>query len=925
MARKRRVFSSGVQPLLKQLISRKHRPIVVIILSALFGLITTLSIPAWSDNDTPFQNSASRIQPSSSNALELAREGQQRYNAGQFDGAAKLWQQAADAYEQAGEREGMTKSLINKSQALQDLGLYPKACKTLVQVFAIDNPDCSPEQLDGLLETLSQQSDSLSLTQAIGLRSLGDVLRRQGLLEESKAFLQLSWSVAAGSPEASATLLSLGNTERALGNQIRNRWDYEEVTEIIDGQSQEAATAPYQQAFNAYNQAAAAVSAASITKIQAQLNHFSLLLDIKEWWAEQTNRRIASWSRLNQSQLTQRAKDFLSQLESELNQQARAKPAQIESELASLIPSRAAVYARINFAQSLMQLRQLNHVEPLLDTAVQQARALRDKRAETYALGYLGQLYDKQGQWSKATQLTRQALSLAQEQAINGDAREIAYLWQSQLGRLLKEQGDTPGAIAAYTAAFNTLQSLRTDLNAHHRDVQFYFSQEVKPVYLELADLLLQSELSEEELNSLVVLNPSTTQKQYEVKPPKNLDLARRAIESLQLAELDNFFQDPCSEEADVAVQIDDIDPQAAVIYPIVFPDRLEVILSLPGKPLQASATPLGEREVNETLDELYDTLYNESVDNSALNIFRTIPLNPEELEENIQKLLPIFAKAYNWLIRPFETELDSNQIRTLVFVLNGRLQRVPMAALYNGQQYLIERYNIALVPSLQLIDSGQWQREQIRVLAAGVSQQVELRGEIFPALTNVPKELDQIQEAFPDSQKLLNEEFTAITVQSQLKSDFPVVHLATHGLFSSNPEKTFIITGDRNAINIDQLSALFTAGEARGPELLVLSACETATGDERAVLGLAGVAVRSGARSTLATLWPVGDASTAKLMGQFYQALKKPGVKKIEALRSAQLSLIESLKVNPRFEELEELPPHPYYWAPYVLVGNWH
>lgn len=924
MARERRIFSIGVQSILKHLISRKLRLIIVIVLSILLGLITTLSIPAWSDNDTPFPHSASTIQSSSRKALELAREGQQRYNAGQFDQAAKLWQQATEAYEQAGERDGMTKSLINKSQALQALGLYPKACKTLLQVFAVDNPDCSSEQLDGLSKTLSQQSDSLFLTQAIALRSLGDVLRRQGLLEESQVFLQLSWSIAAGSPESSATLLSLGNTERALGKQRQNRWDYEEITEIIDGQFQQAVISLYQQAFNFYKEAAATDSAAPLTKIQAQLNHFSLLGEIDEWWTEQTNRRLASWSRLNQSQLTQRAKDFLLQLESELNQQALALPDQIESELASLIPSRAAVYARINLAQSLMRRQQLTHAQTLLSTAVQQARTLSDKRAETYALGYLGQIYDRQGQWSNATRLTRQALSLAQEQALNGDAREITYLWQSQLGRLLKEQGDTPGALASYTAAFNTLQSLRTDLKAHHQNVQFDFNQEVKPVYLDLADLLLQSGLSEEELNSLVMLNPSLTQKQYEAKNPPHLDLARRVIESLQLAELDNFFQDPCSEETDVAVQIDEIDPQAAVIYPLVFPERLEVILSQPGKPLQASVTQLGEREVNETLDELYDNLYNESVDNSALNIFRTIPLNPEELEENIQKLLPILTKTYNWLIRPFEPELDSNHIRTLVFVLNGRWQRVPMAALYNGQQYLIERYNIASVPSLQLIDSEQLQREQIRVLAAGVSQQVELRGEIFPALTNVPQELDQIQQAFPDSQKLLNEEFTAITVQNQLKSDFPFVHLATHGLFSSNPEKTFLLTGDRHALNIDQLRALLATGEARVPELLVLSACETATGDERAVLGLAGMAVRSGARSTLATLWPVGDASTAQLMGQFYQALKKPGVKKSEALRIAQLSMLESLKVNPPFEEFEKMTPHPYYWAPYVLVGNW-
>lgn len=132
-----------------------------------------------------------------------------------------------------------------------------------------------------------------------------------------------------------------------------------------------------------------------------------------------------------------------------------------------------------------------------------------------------------------------------------------------------------------------------------------------------------------------------------------------------------------------------------------------------------------------------------------------------------------------------------------------------------------------------------------------------------------------------------------------------------------------FIITGDGKSISINELSALLRQAE-NNLELLVLSACETATGDERAVLGLAGVAVRSGARSTLATLWPVGDASTAEVMSKFYQDLKKPGEKKLDALRMAQLSLIESLKTKPPFEEMRALPPHPYYWASYVLVGNW-
>ncbi|MCX7595310.1 MAG: CHAT domain-containing protein, partial [Fischerella sp.] len=274
-------------------------------------------------------------------------------------------------------------------------------------------------------------------------------------------------------------------------------------------------------------------------------------------------------------------------------------------------------------------------------------------------------------------------------------------------------------------------------------------------------------------------------------------------------------------------------------------------------------------------------------------------------------------------LIQSVETQLNTNQIKNLVFVLNGRLQKVPMAALYNGQQYLIEKYGVALVPSLQLIDPKLLKREKIKVLAAGVSKQIQIQGEIFPALVNVPKELDEIKEAFPSSLKLLNQEFTTQTIQNQLKENFPVVHLATHGLFSSNPQKNFIITGDGKSISINELSNLLRKQESN-LELLVLSACETATGDERAMLGLAGTAVRSGARSTLATLWPVSDASTARLMGEFYKELTKPGVKKLNALRTAQLSQIKSLRSKPLFDELKSLPPHPYFWASYVLVGNW-
>ncbi|MFN6540111.1 MAG: CHAT domain-containing protein [Nostoc sp. EkiNYC01] len=898
------------------MIYKRYRRLLILILSALLGLLSSLTMPAWSNLPSLHANAGS--------PLALAREGEQRYNAGELEAAAKLWEAAAEGYEKIGDRNGMTKSLINQSQALQDLGLYPKACNTLLEAFAIANPNCSQTQIEELQKTLAEKGDSVTLTEAIGLHSLGDVLRRQGLLEKSQKILQLSLSSSAESPEKSAVLVSLGNTERILGNQIRDRWDYDVVTDIIDRKSVVDALSPYNQALSYYIQATKVASAPPIPKIQAQLNHFQLLLETQRWWGEQTQRRIASWSRFSEAKLIQRAKDFVSGLESQLSQDAQALQNQILPNLATLTPSRAAIYAQINFADSLMQSGQINQVESLLENALQQSRTLQDRRTETYALGYLGKLYHKQGQLNQATKLTQQALLLAQEQNISGDAREITYLWQSQLGSLLRKQGNIKGAIAAYTAAFNTLQSLRSDLNANNQDVQFDFLQEVKPVYLELADLLLKSNLTDKELNSLIVSTPTIKQEKSETnKSHKRLEFARQVIESLQLAELDNFFQDPCSETANIALQIDNIDANAAVIYPIVLPDRLEVILSVSGKPLQEVVIPISERQVNETLDRLYDNLDNVSINNSARNILSTYNPNPKELKENLQTLLPIFAEVYNWLIQPFETQLDPKEIKNLVFVLNGRLQRVPIAALYDGKNYLIEKYSVALVPSLQLLAPKQLERKQLKVLAAGVSEQIKIQGQFFAALVNVPKELDQIKETFPASQKLLNEDFTVKTIQKQLKSNFPVIHLATHGLFSSNPQKNFIITGDGKSISINELSNLLKE-PGTAVELLVLSACETATGDERAVLGLAGMAVRSGARSTLATLWPVGDASTAEFMGQFYQDLKKPGAKQADALKNAQLSLLASLKLNPPFQELQNLPPHPYYWAPYVLVGNW-
>ena len=958
MARKRRIFSTRIQiqSILKRTTNPKYRSNwLILIIGSLFGFSVTFCVPALSHNEF-FLSSINLEQhqiekteinskillaqteiENESDILAIAQEGQKLYNAGQFGEAINLWQQTAEAYKNIGNEAGRFKSLINQAQAWQNLGSYPRACNTLLQAFSVDRPDCNSEQVELLLSQFSENPHTFSLNQAIGLRSLGDVLRRQGKLEESQKALEISLAKAMGSPEEPSTRLSLGNTERSLGVQTRNRWNYEQITEIIASQAISKALEADSSAIESYKLVETSSHTQPITKVQAQLNQLSLLLDIRQWWKEEAQGRIASWSRANDIELIQRATGFLSLLDTEINTAIFSLTQKIESNISDIPQNRPTVSANINYAHNLIALQQLTNVEPILKTAFQEAQTLQDVKAESYALGYLGQLYYRQWQQleplakkdsrgktllSKAIQSTQQALFLA------NDALEISYLWQSQLGNLLQEQGDVKGAISSYMAAFNTLQSLRTDLNENNQDLQFDFRQQIKPVYKSLADLLLKTDLSEQELESLVVLNPKTTQRQFKTPLQKNrLELAQRVIESLQIAELDNFFQDSCLEETEVTVQIEDLDSQAAVIYPIIFADRLELLLSLPKQSLQQITIPVTEAEFNLTLDRLYDNLYNESLNNSAINIFRTIPLNSTEIEDNMQKLLSILTQLNDWLIQPVESELNSNQIQTLVFVLNDRLQRVPMAALYNGQQYLIENYSVALVPSIQLesINPQQLETKSLSILAAGVSQQIEVEGEIFPALDKVSEELEQIEADCPSCQKLLNEEFTVTRLKNELKKQpYDVVHLATHGLFSSNPNKTFIITGDGETINIDELSELLSVEQTNIPELLVLSACNTATGDEQAILGLAGVAVRSGTRSTIASLWPVGDEFTASLMDTFYQELKKPSQKKVNALKDAQLSLINFLNDNPQFEATQNLPPHPYYWAPYVLVGNW-
>ncbi|MBO3462215.1 CHAT domain-containing protein [Aetokthonos hydrillicola Thurmond2011] len=872
-------FSRSLRTIARRLrklrITVKFR-VTVIILVVLF--LATAIFPSTAQ--IVMENSRYKALP---NMEDLVAQGRTFYEAERFHDAVKILQQALVTFTASGDKLRQAITLSNLSLAYQELGLWTEAKEAIAQSLKLlQNLDDSKQRAEILAQTLDVQGrwqlahgqaevalktwqqaadiykqigDRAKVTRnrinsaqamqilgvfrqakniltevlqsldnqpdsplkATGLRNLGDVLRVFGNLDESRLVLKNSLRVASSlgeNQEITEALLSLANTAYLQGDT---------------------------HATSNFYQQAATLSVPISTRVQLLLNQFSFLLETKQWSA------------------------------------AAALSSKIRLEISKLPPSRMSVNARINFAQNLTKLKRNYTTETLswediarlLAQAVELAQSLEDLRAESYAKGTLGWLYEQTGQFSDAQKMTEKALFIAQ--SINSS--DIGYQWQWQLGRLLKSKGDIKQAISYYSQAIKTLQSLRSDLVTINPVIQFSFRESVEPVYRELVELLLQTEGNSEPL-------------------PENLKRARFVIESLQLAELDNFFRQAC---LTAKVEIDKVveqDQTAAIIYPIILPNSLEVIVKLPGQQkLRHYTTPIAKLEVESTLSQLRENITQP----------HTLPM--------VQSLS---GRVYDWLIRPEMAELSKSQVKTLVFVLDGALRNVPMASLYDGKQYLVEKYAIAISPSLQLFDPKPLPKKQLQALTAGLSE-----GRLgFSPLANVERELKEIQSHL-GTKLLLNQQFTSQALQKQVKSlPFRVVHLATHGQFSSNPDKTFILSWDKQ-IKVNDLSEFLRIREENGLEpieLLVLSACQTASGDNRAALGLAGVAVRAGARSTLASLWNVDDESTAVLMSHFYRELAKtPNITKAEALRHAQLALLQ----NPKYQR-------PRFWAPYTLLGNW-
>lgn len=507
------------------------------------------------------------------------------------------------------------------------------------------------------------------------------------------------------------------------------------------------------------------------------------------------------------------------------------------------------------------------------DEAANLAKTLSDPRLRSYATGHLGELYAAAQRFEDAEHLFRRALFFADQ----SDAPELLARWHWQFGRTLKAQGRGEAAEAAYRRALNHLASVQPALVFGYRGNPQSFRDTLGAVYLELAEILLERAGPE-----------ATGARRREV-----LRAVREVMENFKTVELKNYFQDDCVTEWQDKIQVTEVDKLlgsgTATLYPIVFPERIVLLLSLANGVMRQVDVPVSATELRRVA-----TTFRQQLAGAG----------------NPRRLRSLGWTLHDWLIKPVSQVLDAHGVDTVVVVPDDALYTIPFAALYDGKDFLVRRYAFVITPGLTLTHPKTPAAREHHVLLNGLSQSVQE----FEPLPYVPQELERIA-SFYDSTRLLDDDFQKASVRTELeRTPYSAILFATHARFLNDPKQSFLLAYD-DKIRLDELDRFVRISQFRNQpvEVLVLSACETAEGDERAALGLAGVAVKAGASSVVASLWSVNDASTAELVPTFFEHLKQPDVSKARALQLAQQGLL----ADPRYG-------HPFHWASFVLIGSW-
>jgi len=539
-------------------------------------------------------------------------------------------------------------------------------------------------------------------------------------------------------------------------------------------------------------------------------------------------------------------------------------------------------------------------------------------RAQAQVKGFSGLLYEAEQRPQEALSLTQQALQKAQSIG----AKDLQMLYEWQAGRLYQKQAHIDLAIDSYRRAVAYVNAIRQDIPVRYQNGKSSFKQLLGPLYRNLADLVLQQAWQKQ--------NPA---KQNLLAEAKDL------LETLKLTELEDFFQDRCLLRNQQTFSLAELDRNTAILYPVLLADRFEWLIGINGQLEQVQIQEKGDT-IDWQIRQYAEDLRNGRDNNSN-------------------------QELYQLLFKPLESLLQHAQIKTLIYIPDGVLRLLPIGVLSDGKSYLIEHYAIATLPGMNLLNQQTEESSGNKSLLVGLSQpsvsvvgqlpasllrsyipetterglhiksravRVAVQGNLTKQINSslnrqraleelatelaLPGVADEIKQlaGHLKNKTLLNQDFTLANFQQQAaRSDYHVIHIASHGFFSGDSKDSFIMTYNK-LLTIDKLEQLLKGRQQDKPlAMLTLSACQTAEGDDRAPLGLAGVAIKANAQTALGSLWPISDQAAVKLMTHFYQYWLVEHKTKARALQLAQQNLLHDPQMS-----------NPFYWAPFILVGQW-
>ncbi len=933
-------------------------------------------------HETSLEITRSRLRNRNREAVFLSNIAKVYDHQGNYPAALELQQQSLNIRQATGDQSGTVRSLnhigliyasqgqYNQAQTYieqalamaRELGIRPVETSLLHNLGRIYRIQAQYEQAEALYSEGLALSRELGLEPdtAIGLIEMGHLKATQGQYGQAVDYVTQAFEIF----DRSGYRANTGTAHASMGNYLAAQGYYAEALE-----QQQQALAIAQEIETLPNEADALAALGTTYRDLGQpdkaLQYYQAALDRYRTMGERTGEA---------STLVGIGLVYDAQADTEQALDTYEQALAIYRDIGS-VRGESTTLTNIGFIHE--QTGNYAAAQTSFQQALDIQQAIGARGSEGITLNGLALARAGQNQTDNALDLLQQSLTLHREL---GDRPNEAQAL-SDMGELLAQQGRPELAIVFLKAAVNLTENLRGNIHSLSVDDQVAYTKSVSDRYRQLADLLLeqgkvpeaQQVLDLLKLEELREFNDPTratwTGSELVYSDPEQavmdahgslvaLGIARiNCIDDAECNQLDDQLQalkaeyDAQAAQFEAAIRANRADDavfanpdnisgdakdlleayaeegqNAVLIYPFVLEDELWLVWAAAGRAIGSVNVPVTQGELAATVQRFGEQLN-----------------SPNQLAE----LQATSHQLYDWIIEPLKTELDANDIDHLIFVSDRVTRYIPMAALYDGKEYLLERYTLSsiLAPGLTDMEDRLTHVDESQVLGLGLTQAVDN----FYPLPAVSAELDAIVRSdatdatgvYP-GQVFLNEDFTLDTLKANVR-DHRVLHMATHAAFvPGRAEESFIVLGDGSQLTIPAIEAM--EHRLEDLHLVVLSACQTAlggpAGDGTEIAGISSYFLEKGrAEAVIASLWSVNDSSTSILMQRFYELLASGELTKAEALRQAQTSLLYDEDTATRLAAVRAgAPPtpregatlsvpegysHPYYWAPFILIGN--